>query len=102
MQMFEQEIQILEERRDKLKEVLNDLSLTNETPNSIIGIDLSVLHLLTCSKCSKNLILQNGIINCNQITEGKLICNCGEEYIITSGILTAGNLFKAYEQSFCT
>ncbi|MED0973009.1 methyltransferase domain-containing protein [Bacillus paramycoides] len=96
---IEQEIQILEERRDKLKEVLNDLSLTNETSNSIIGIDLSVLHLLICSKCSKNLILQNGIIKSNQITEGKLICNCGEEYIITSGIITAGNLFKAYERT---
>ncbi|MGE7870912.1 methyltransferase domain-containing protein [Bacillus paramycoides] len=96
---IEQEIQILEERRDKLKEVLNDLSLTNETSNSIIGIDLSILHLLICSKCSKNLILQNGIIKSNQITEGKLICNCGEEYIITSGIITAGNLFKAYERT---
>ncbi|SCC32680.1 MerR family transcriptional regulator [Bacillus wiedmannii] len=96
---MEQEIELLGKRRDKLKEVLQDLLLTNETSNSIIGIDLSVLHLLTCSKCSEKLILQNGIITNNQITEGKLICNCGEEYIITSGIITAGKSFKANEQT---
>ncbi|EJR54845.1 hypothetical protein IIM_01785 [Bacillus cereus VD107] len=91
---MEQEIKILEERRDKLKEVLNDLSLTNETPNSIIGVDLNILHLLKCSKCGESLILQDGIINSNQITEGNLTCNCGKEYVITSGILAAGNVLK--------
>lgn len=96
---MEQEIELLGKRRDKLKEVLQDLLLTNETSNSIIGIDLSILHLLTCSKCSKKLILQDGIITNNQITEGKLICNCGEEYIITSGIITAGKSFKANERT---
>lgn len=96
---LEQEIELLEKKRDKLKKVLHDLISTSETSNSIIGIDLSVLHLLTCSKCSKKLILQEGIINNNQITEGKLICNCGEEYIITSGIITAGKSFKVNEQT---
>lgn len=96
---MEQEIELLEKRRDKLKEVLHDLLLTNETSDSIIGIDLSVLHLLTCSKCSKKLILQDGIITNNQITEGRLLCNCGEEYIITSGIITAGKSFKANERT---
>ncbi|WP_242270332.1 MerR family transcriptional regulator [Bacillus cereus group sp. BfR-BA-01425] len=96
---MQQEIELLENKRDKLKEVLQDLLLTNETSKSIMGIDLSVLHLLTCSKCSKKLILQDGIINNNQIIEGKLICNCGEEYMITSGIITAGKLFKANERT---
>ena len=67
---MEQEIELLKKKRDKLKGVLHDLLLTNETSNSIIGIDLSVLHLLTCSKCSEKLILQDGIITNNQITEG--------------------------------
>lgn len=96
---LEQEIELLEKKRDKLKEVLHDLLLTTETSNSIIGIDLSVLHLLTCSRCSKKLILQDGIVTNNQITEGKLICNCGEEYIITSGIITAGKSFKTNERT---
>ncbi|MGG0120045.1 MerR family transcriptional regulator [Bacillus paranthracis] len=96
---MEQEIELLEKKRDKLKGVLHDLLLTNETSNTIIGIDLSIIHLLTCSKCRQKLILQDGIINNNQITEGKLICNCGEEYIITSGIITAGKSFKANERT---
>ncbi|MFF1993580.1 methyltransferase domain-containing protein [Bacillus mycoides] len=96
---IEQEIQILEERRDKLKAALNDLSLTTEISNSILGVDLRVLNFLTCFKCSGNLILQDGIINSNQIIEGNLTCNCGEEYVITSGIITAGNLFKTYERT---
>lgn len=96
---MKQEIELLKKKRDKLKEVLHDLLLTSETSNSIIGIDLSVLHLLTCSRCSKKLILQDGIITNNQITEGKLICNCGEEYSITSGIITAGKSFKANERT---
>lgn len=51
---MEQEIELLEKKRDKLKGVLHDLLLTNETSNTIIGIDLSILHLLTCSKCRQN------------------------------------------------
>ncbi|HFU7086176.1 TPA: methyltransferase domain-containing protein [Bacillus cereus] len=95
---MEQEIELLEKKRDKLKGVLHDLLLTNETSNSIIGIDLSVLYLLTCYMCSKKLILQDGIITNNQITEGRLICNCGKEYNITSGIITVGKSFKANER----
>ncbi|HHT7238850.1 MULTISPECIES: MerR family transcriptional regulator [Bacillus cereus group] len=96
---IEQEIKTLEERKDKLKEALNNLSIATEISNSILGIDLKVLHLFKCFKCNGNLILEDGIINKNQIVEGKLICNCGEEYAITSGILTAGKLFEAYERT---
>ncbi|HDR7432437.1 TPA: class I SAM-dependent methyltransferase, partial [Bacillus toyonensis] len=67
--------------------------------NSILGIDLNVLNVFKCFKCNGNLILEDGIINKNQIVEGKLICNCGEEYAIISGVLTAGNSYKAYEKT---
>ncbi|PGU07911.1 MULTISPECIES: MerR family transcriptional regulator [Bacillus cereus group] len=96
---IEQEIKGLEERKDKLKETLSNLSITNEISNSVLGIDLKVLILFTCFKCSGNLTLEDGIINKNQIIEGKLICSCGEEYTITSGILTAGKSFKEYEKT---
>ncbi|WP_439876259.1 methyltransferase domain-containing protein [Bacillus mycoides] len=96
---IEQEIKTLEERKDKLKEALNNLSIATETSNSILGIDLKVLHLFKCFKCNGNLILEDGIINKNQIVEGKLICNCGEEYAIISGVFTAGKLFEAYERT---
>ncbi|MGN4443595.1 methyltransferase domain-containing protein [Bacillus cereus group sp. MYBK79-1] len=96
---LEQEIKILEERKDKLKEALNNLSKATEISNSILGIDLKVLHLFKCFKCNGNLSLEDGIINKNQIVEGKLICNCGEEYKITSGILIAGKSFESYERT---
>ncbi|KZE04690.1 hypothetical protein B4117_3791 [Bacillus mycoides] len=95
----EHEIKNLKERRDKLKAALNDLSITTQISNSILGIDLRVLNFLTCFKCSGNLILQDGIINSNQITEGKLTCNFGEEYVINSGILTAGKSFETSDRA---
>ena len=95
---IEQEIKTLEERKCKLKEALHNLSIETEISSSILGIDLKVLHLFKCVKCNGNLILEDGIINKNQIIEGKLICNCGEEYTIISGVLTAGNSVKAYEK----
>ncbi|MGH1047449.1 MULTISPECIES: MerR family transcriptional regulator [Bacillus] len=95
----EQEIKTLEERKDKLKTALNNLSTATKISNSILGIDLTVLNLFKCFKCNGNLILEDGIINKNQIVEGNLICNCGEEYKITSGILTAGKSFEAYERT---
>ena len=36
----------------------------------------------------------------NQIMEGNLTCNCGEEYVITSGILTAGKSFETSDRAF--
>ncbi|MDA1760596.1 MerR family transcriptional regulator [Bacillus cereus] len=94
----EQEIKTLKERKDKLKKALNNLSIETEISSSILGVDLKVLHLFKCVKCNGNLILEDGIINKNQIVEGKLICNCGEEYAITSGVLTAGKLFEVYKR----
>ncbi|MGF9770543.1 methyltransferase domain-containing protein [Bacillus albus] len=96
---IEQEIKSLVEQKDKLKEVLNNLSKATEIPHSILGIDLKTLHLFKCFKCNGNLILEAGIINKNQIVEGKLICNCGEEYAITSGILAAGKSFEAHKRT---
>ncbi|MGE6260525.1 MerR family transcriptional regulator [Heyndrickxia sporothermodurans] len=92
---IEQEIKNLVEIKDKLKMKLDDLSAKSEGQSSIMGIDLKVLDMLKCLKCSKKPILLNGMINRNQIIEGNLTCNCGEEYFIESGILNVGKPFKA-------
>ncbi|GIN87325.1 hypothetical protein J6TS2_37110 [Heyndrickxia sporothermodurans] len=86
---IEQEIKNLVEIKDKLKMKLDDLSAKSEGQSS------KVLDMLKCLKCSKKPILLNGMINRNQIIEGNLTCNCGEEYFIESGILNVGKPFKA-------
>lgn len=92
---IEQEIKNLVVIKDKLKAKLDDLSAKSEGSSSMIGIDLKVLDILKCLKCSKKLILQDGMISRNQIMEGKLTCDCGEEYLIESGILSVGKPFKS-------
>lgn len=91
----EQEINNLVEIKDKLKTKLDALSAKSKGSNVVMGIDLKVLDMLRCFKCSDKLILQDGIINRNQIMEGKLICNCGEKCFVESGILKVGNSFQA-------
>ncbi|MFD2446911.1 MerR family transcriptional regulator [Bacillus sp. CGMCC 1.16607] len=73
--------------KDKLKRKLDDLSTKSKGLNGSIGVDLRIIDLLKCLKCGKSLTLQDGIISRNQIMEGKLACECGEAYIIESGIL---------------
>jgi len=89
-----QEIKDLVEKREKLKETLEELSSKSEPSNSVMGVDLKILDILKCLKCSGKLILQNGTINQNQVINGKLTCNCGEEYLIESGILIVGEPYK--------
>lgn len=92
---IEQEIENLVEIKNKLKTRLDDLSAKSEGSSSMTGIDLKVLDLLKCLKCSEKLILQDGVINRNQIMEGRITCDCGEEYLIESGILIVGKPFKS-------
>lgn len=91
----EQEINNLIKIKEKLKTKLDVLSAKSKGSSWRMGIDLNVLDMLKCLKCSEKLILQDGIINRNQIMEGKLTCNCGEEYLVESGILKVGNSFQA-------
>lgn len=91
----EKEINHLAEIKDKLKTKLDELSAKAKGSSMVMGIDLKVLDMLKCLKCSERLILQDGIINRNQIVEGKLTCNCGEEYLVESGVLKFGNSFQA-------
>lgn len=87
---LEEEIDILTGMRVKLKSKLDDLSEKNTISSTTTGIDFKVLDLLKCLNCSGPLTLLNGRINRNQIIEGRLACDCGEEYEIDSGILIVG------------
>lgn len=93
---LEQEIKNLVAMKDKLKIKLDHLSTKPVGSNSIIGIDFRVLDMLKCIDCGDQLTLQDGLINRNQIMEGKLSCDCGVEYAIESGILRVGNPYKPY------
>jgi DNA-binding transcriptional MerR regulator/ubiquinone/menaquinone biosynthesis C-methylase UbiE len=88
---LENEIQNLLAIKDKLKQQLDHLSTKSNVSNSVIGIDFRVLKMLKCLNCDEQLTLQDGFISRNQITEGKLSCDCGVEYVIESGILRVGN-----------
>jgi DNA-binding transcriptional MerR regulator/ubiquinone/menaquinone biosynthesis C-methylase UbiE len=88
---LENEIRNLHEIKDRLKLKIDGFSSREELNNfNETGIDLSVLNLLSCSKCGKSLILKDGSINNNQIINGRLNCSCGEEYQIEKGILRVG------------
>ncbi|ENQ3105270.1 MerR family transcriptional regulator [Bacillus cereus] len=91
----EQEINNLVEIKDNLKTKLDEISAKSKGSRLMTGIDLKVLDLLKCLRCSEKLIIQDGIIHRNQIMEGKLICDCGEEYLVESGILKVGNSCQA-------
>jgi DNA-binding transcriptional MerR regulator/ubiquinone/menaquinone biosynthesis C-methylase UbiE len=91
---LENKIQNLIAIKDKLKLKLDHLSTKSDVSNSVIGIDLRVLEMLKCLNCDEQLTLQDGFISRNQITEGKLSCDCGVEYAIESGILRVGNPYQ--------
>ncbi|WML50416.1 MerR family transcriptional regulator [Neobacillus sp. PS3-34] len=92
---LEKEIQSLVQIKEKLKLKLEDISAKSTASGSISGIDLKALDMLRCLKCHEKLTLHDGIISRNQIIEGKLTCECGEEYLIDSGILIVGKPFEA-------
>ena len=91
---LEHEINHLKEAKNNLKLKLDELSAKTTKPASKMGIDLTLLSMLTCLKCNHLLTLKEGVVNRNQIMSGMLSCDCGEEYFIESGILIAGTHIK--------
>lgn len=92
---IDHEIKELTRIKDKLNSKLIDLSAKNIESSTTIGIDLKVLDFLKCLNCGQPLLLQDGLINNNQIIEGKLACACGNEHLIENGILIINEPFKS-------
>ncbi len=97
---IENHIKELNEMKQKLKTKLSVLSDGEAKDKSVIGIDFRALTILKCFKCKKDLELREGNIINNQIINGKLICSCGEEYIIEDGILRVSNVQPDYDSKF--
>ncbi|MGF7060425.1 MerR family transcriptional regulator [Brassicibacter mesophilus] len=86
--------------KDRLKEKIEELSQNESAKKFTLGLDISALNILKCLKCNGQLFIQDGIINDNQIVDGKLKCNCGEEYAIESGIIKANSYYRQAQFSF--
>jgi DNA-binding transcriptional MerR regulator/ubiquinone/menaquinone biosynthesis C-methylase UbiE len=84
---LENDIEKLMEIKDKLGVKIENLADSTFKQVNELGIDLRNLSLFKCNKCKGALILMDGVINNNQVIDGKLICSCGEEYYIEAGIL---------------
>ncbi|MBL4934196.1 MerR family transcriptional regulator [Clostridium sp. YIM B02515] len=95
-----EEIEQLLQIKDKLNTEIVAMSKKPSEPAFEMGINLKNLELFKCSKCDGSLVLKDGSISNNQIINGTLKCSCGEEYIIESGILKAGNPVETAAVSF--
>jgi len=88
---LENQLKEISEMKQRLENKLTDLSEIKNNDKSIIGMDIKTLNLLSCLKCGNNLELAEGNIVKNQIINGKLVCSCGEDYLIEDGILKVTN-----------
>ena len=87
----EEEICKLNEIKFKLEQKIEELSKEVSKNKYKIGININTLDIFRCLKCKGQLMLSDGNIINNEIIDGKLSCNCGEEYFIKSGILMVEN-----------
>lgn len=94
------EIDNLTTIRSRLKEKIEDLSEYEAKKKFTLGIDIGVLNIFKCLKCSGQVVIEDGTIKDNQIIDGKLKCNCGEEYSIENGILIVNNYFNDSQLGF--
>lgn len=95
---IDSEIELLLKNRAVLDEKISEISSKSTMAKRKIGIDIKVISNLCCVKCREELSLVDGIIENNQVINGNLKCDCGEEYIIDDGILIVGNSKEATEE----
>ncbi|PZD97547.1 methyltransferase [Paenibacillus sambharensis] len=94
-----EEIEVLERARLKLKERIDQFRGEAGKTDRQTGINLRWLDLLNCPVCRGPLTLEEGEVIRNQVTGGRMVCSCGESFVIQDGILIAGGLDRGHEQS---
>ncbi|MGH4123405.1 MAG: MerR family transcriptional regulator [Clostridium sp.] len=97
---LENDIDKLIKIKEKLQIKIENLADSTFKQVNPLGIDLRNLSLFKCNKCKGDLILMDGVINNNQVIEGKLKCSCGEEYYIEAGILKVGEVCTKSKVNF--
>ncbi len=85
-------ISSLKNVEENLKEKLEKLDSLELPPRHKIGIPIAALPLLKCLSCSSKLKIHRGSIEGDQLLQGSLRCQCGEEYPIEDGILIVDSL----------
>ncbi len=85
-------ISSLKNVEENLKEKLEKLDPLEIPPHHKIGISIAALPLLKCLSCSSKLKIHRGSIEGDQLLQGSLRCQCGEEYPIEDGILIVDSL----------
>ncbi|QUH30800.1 MerR family transcriptional regulator [Vallitalea guaymasensis] len=97
---IEKEIEHLINVKVSLEKEIQKLANENRQKPYKRGINIRFLDMFTCRSCKGNLTLNDGIINNNEIIQGKLKCKCGQEYSIDDGILIVdGNYDKDYSDN---
>ncbi|WP_210367324.1 MerR family transcriptional regulator [Bacillus sp. REN3] len=87
----QQEIDILLQAKEKLDSKIDTYNKKTAQKAVSLGVALKNLDFLICLNCGEELSLENGTIHKNQVMDGELVCRCGGNYLIESGILIAGN-----------
>ena len=97
IQDINDKLKVLENAKKKLEEKIVELKLENEENKIKLGVNLSVLSLLACPKCGGELALSAKKVENNQIFEGSLNCECGENLKIEEGIIYTDNYAENIE-----
>lgn len=84
----------------KLESKIEELSSNEYSEQLEMGVNIRTLRLFKCLKCNNELTLFADQISNNQIINGKLICKCGEEYLIDDGILFVNSKFSKNDNMF--
>lgn len=90
----------LERVRKLLEESLTALEAHRAERQRLIGVDLAVLGVLSCTRCGGSLQLRQGQIEDNQIVEGLLACGCGQDYPVQDGILMVPGAAEDSHETF--